>query len=557
MTITVSGSLGDALENATPGASATTCRDGYIGTIVLVPSGESTQRLGVRLVAGTTKDAEDCHGVGTPPDYGAGCIVARRSLAYIPHTPLRLPIVMRGSCAGVVCAVDQTCATGQCVPATIEPGQCFDSVCPEPLPPSDAGADAAEAGAPPDAASDGGAVYNPIANPANWSSFDATQVDPRAKGFFGAAFDGKYVYFAPFDSGGYAGGQWHGVTIRYDAAGAFTTPGSWSKFDIASLNPAAKGFGGAAFDGKYVYYVPYTSAQPSGVVARFDTTQSFSAVSAWSLYDIAALAASSTGYAGATIASGNIYLAPALSFNGLAARHALQTPLNQGWTTFSVATVGGPNAHGYAGAGFDGRYVYYAPFAAQGAIAGGLVARYDTQGTFGAGAAWQTFDVTAVDALAHQFVGSAFDGKYMYFAPYGDALQGPTSRVARYDVSAPFTAKSSWQTFDTTTVNVGARGFEGALFDGRYVYFVPFDNGTGPSSVDGLVTRYDTLSSFTAAAAWETFDMSAVNPAAKGFAGAAFDGQSVYFVPSVGSVVMRFVSRSPPALPVGYTGSFL
>jgi hypothetical protein len=57
-----------------------------------------------------------------------------------------------------------------------------------------------------------------------------------------------------------------GVVARYDTQASFTTVGSWSTFDTATLNANAITFAGAVFDGRYVYLVP----SGAGIVARFD-----------------------------------------------------------------------------------------------------------------------------------------------------------------------------------------------------------------------------------------------------------------------------------------------
>jgi len=59
----------------------------------------------------------------------------------------------------------------------------------------------------------------------------------------------------------------------------------------------------------------------------------------------------------------------------------------------------------------------------------GLVARYDTHGTFSSPAAWSTFDTTLVGTNAKSFIGAVFDGQYLYFAPNGF---GSTGTVARF-----------------------------------------------------------------------------------------------------------------------------
>jgi hypothetical protein len=51
---------------------------------------------------------------------------------------------------------------------------------------------------------------------------------------------------------------------------------------------------------------------------------------------------------------------------------------------------------------------------------------------------------------------------------------------------------ASWAAFDVSAVNAAAAGFQGATFDGRYVYLVPNENVT--------IARYDTTDSFGVAA---------------------------------------------------------
>ena len=77
-----------------------------------------------------------------------GCIVQRRSLSYVAHTPLDLPIAMLLICKDKVCDVNSTCArSGKCVPAEVrDPERCSTSECypdgdgPAPKPGEDGGA---------------------------------------------------------------------------------------------------------------------------------------------------------------------------------------------------------------------------------------------------------------------------------------------------------------------------------------------------------------------------------------------------------------------------------
>ena len=140
------------------------------------------------------------------------------------------------------------------------------------------------------------------------------------------------------------------------------------------------------------------------------------------------------------------------------------------WSAFDLANVGvSSTGAGFHGAAFDGRYVYFLPWAT------GVVARYDTQGSFTALSSWATYSANSSDSGASGFFGATFDGRYLYLVP------NVNGGVTRYDTQGSFTAASSWSIFDATSVNSGANGFMG-LFDGKYVFFVPNYNGVG----DGL-----------------------------------------------------------------------
>jgi hypothetical protein len=118
-----------------------------------------------------------------------------------------------------------------------------------------------------------------------------------------------------------------------------------------------------------------------------------------------------------------------------------------------------------------------------------------------------------------------FDGRYVYFVPFG--ATGNSAHVVQYDTQGTFTTAGSWATFDITTVSANATGFTGGIFDGRYIYFVPH----GPNGNIGLVARYDTQAAFTSAVSWSVFDATTVSAQATGFASGGFDGRFLYLVP--------------------------
>jgi hypothetical protein len=104
--------------------------------------------------------------------------------------------------------------------------------------------------------------------------------------------------------------------------------------------------------------------------------------------------------------------------------------------------------------------------------------------------------------------------------------------ITRYDTMATFTTMASWATFDPSAVT-SSNAFIGAPFDGRYVYFSPGD-------YRGQALRYDTQASFAAGASWSSFDMTSLGGGAESaFLGARFDGRYIYFIPS-GGVLERF-----------------
>ena len=108
----------------------------------------------------------------------------------------------------------------------------------------------------------------------SWSHYDygaACGVD--LDGYYGAEFDGRYVYFVPYqnDSG------YFGDVMRYDTQGDFTNINSWSHYDYgAACGVDLDGYRGAEFDGRYVYFVPCDNGYDYfGDVMRYDTERDF------------------------------------------------------------------------------------------------------------------------------------------------------------------------------------------------------------------------------------------------------------------------------------------
>ena len=403
---------------------------------------------------------------------------------------------------------------------------------------------------------DGATIYNPIESSSLWSTFDVTQVGSLGS-FAGAAFDGQFIYFAPSSV--------EGIVARYDVQQAFDDISSWAIFDTSTVILELGGFSGAVFDGQFLYLVPMKNDLGyDGYVARYDTTASFFSTDAWEYFDVSTVDSNAVGFSGGTFDGQYIYLAPNVSpdgadRNGTVVRYDTHSTfaLGSSWQSFDTSNLT-PPALGFTGTVFDGRYVYMVPNSKGTNLPDGVVARYDTHGGDFTAASWSSFDLTTIDPLLSGFACAGFDGHYLYLvpdfnqiSPKGDLVRD--GLVARYDTTASaLDDPGAWTEFDTTSLEpqTQATGFQGAAFDGRYLYLVPIFNDTG---LDGLVVRFDTLLSFTDPASWSWFDTGA-----QGFFGAVFDGQYMYFAPYTKGIAARFGATTAPSMPPlpAFHGSF-
>jgi hypothetical protein len=139
----------------------------------------------------------------------------------------------------------------------------------------------------------------------------------------------------------------------------------------------------------------------------------------------------------------------------------------------------------------------------------------------------------------------------VYLVPHSKTI------VTRFDTTGDFVHSSSWSTFDVSQIvpiDGGTAAFAGAAFDGRFVYLVP-ELAAGQSF--GIVTRYDSWSTFESPCAWSAYDLSQLNASAVEYFGAVYDGEYLYLVPK-GTVVARFNTKSSVAMPPlpAFNGSF-
>jgi hypothetical protein len=202
---------------------------------------------------------------------------------------------------------------------------------------------------------------------------------------------------------------------------------------------------------------------------------------------------------------------------GKVARIDLQNFATGGVATLDLATIDS-GLKGFAGGFTDGRYGYFVPW--ENGSRSGKVGRVDLQNFAPSGVI--TLDLAAVDSGLKGFDGGFTDGRYGYFVPFDNG--SPSGKVARVDLQN--FAPSGVVTLDLTTVDSGLKGFYGGFTDGRYGYFAPTNNG----SPSGKVARVD-LQDF-APSGVVTLDLATVDSGLKGFSGGFTDGRYGYFVPS-------------------------
>lgn len=323
----------------------------------------------------------------------------------------------------------------------------------------------------------------------SWSVYDASRTEGLlTRGFYGAVFDGRYVFFCPRHDGS----ALHSRALRYDTHGGFTDPANWSAYDVGLPQSSQS----AAYDGRYIYFCPGQELRPRVDPKQGDTDGSPKITG--------------TPPELVAVAAGKII------------RHDTQGEFkaSRSWVVFDASKVDDLDTRDFDGAVFDGRYVYFMP------LSFGAVLRYDTRGDFQQRDSWAAFNAGALGVV--RCVGAIFDGRYVYPVPYGD-----TEVAARYDTTRDFYAAESWQSYPIKeTVGLSVQGYDGAAFDGRYVYYIPFWDPNPAIGFHGVLLRYDTQGDFTDPSAWSAADGGMVDGLlTTGFNAGAFDGRFLYCAP--------------------------
>ncbi len=362
-----------------------------------------------------------------------------------------------------------------------------------------------------------------------FAGYDAAHTDGLdCRAYFGAVFDGRYMYFAPQH---YEGHQAHGIVLRYDTQGPFGDAGSYAAYDAGHTDGLnTEGFYGAVFDGRYVYFVPRQDEDGyHSRVLRYDAQGDFKDEASWAAYDVG----EAHSHQGVAFDGRYIYFSPGYTgdpqkedtYSARVIRCDTRGDFKDSatWKVYDAANTSGLETHCYDGAGFDGRYVYFAP------LLNGNVLRCDTRGNFDDAASWGAY---AAGRLGMETcVGTVFDGRYMYFVPYASSV------AVRLDTLGDFFDDASWSALDVGGVDgLDTGGFDGGFFDGRFVYFVPFvsppPGGERPYRFHSNFLRYDTQKPFAQRQSWQAADGSRADGIATvGYNGGAFDGRFFYLAP--------------------------
>ena len=264
--------------------------------------------------------------------------------------------------------------------------------------------------------------YNQVMNDPNLSYTEkfilADKIIPMMSGYRGATFDGESVYFAPY----YNNYGRHGLMIQYNTTQPFDDSNSWNVYNVGRTcaeddcaYASFTGFQGALYHNGFVYYVPYfIDETPSGekdrqsgsFVLRYDTSLDFRDSSAWE----------GIGY----------------------------------WGAYEDGVV-------------VGDYLYFSPHLDKKNERHTIPLRYDTEQPFLAISAWDEVKLE----INTSYIGAAYDGKKIYYAPWYDEDQEGSS-IMVYDTEKSFLAKSAWD-----FISIPYRGYSDAGFNGTHIVFAP------------------------------------------------------------------------------------
>ena len=384
----------------------------------------------------------------------------------------------------------------------------------------------------------------------NQKIIEVDKLLPFYSGYRGAAFDGELVYFAPY----YNNHGRHGHVMIYDTSQPFDDKNSWDEVDVYVEN-GLRGYQGALYSNGHVYFVPYyidvrndskegippQPGQPSGTkVLRYNTEMNAHDLNAWGwvgFFDV---------YEDGVVDENFVYFSPHLdknnNYNTFPVRYDTTKDFHtiDGWERFDAKIHGS-----YIGAASDGEKIYYGPYYQEDGHGSPITNKstiliYDTNELFDDKNSWEYRSISY-----GSYGGIGFNGTHVVFAPFCNPVSKENfaecskimfldtntqkisyskishgayngvietkdalylvPRVNSENIRSDFIQiKNSIETFNP---NIGLGGYWGGTYDGRYVYFSPYDIPNSHVRNDEFL-RYDTFQPFNNSDSWESISIS-------------------------------------------------
>lgn len=352
-------------------------------------------------------------------------------------------------------------------------------------------------------------------DPTRWATYDGA-----GGGYMVGPFDGRFIYFVrATDVDGVDAGLTGSRILRYDTKGAaFDDPKAWTQFDpevaLSTTGPHAI----AVMEGKYLVI----AASADNTFLRYDTTRpenDFGFSSSWETYDASQLKVGNpSGYNAAVPlpAGGGVMFNNGLAYTPLIHKG---DAFDAGWqvTAFDGGTFPGGCGNTYNAVCAANR-IFFTPGGSGGTA---CVVRYDPAKSYVDG--FESFDVSDLGEESTFFAGGVASPQHLYLTQFNTHDASAPTRILRKPLDGALDA--GWEGQPTNTKNPLARGFIGGAWDGRYLYFAPYPAPT----TTVIFERYDTTLGFTDSNSWDVAAGAALGIPANRYWGAAFDGQYVYY----------------------------
>lgn len=384
----------------------------------------------------------------------------------------------------------------------------------------------------------------------NQKIIEIDKIAPYYSGYRGAAFDGELVYFAPY----YNNHGRHGQVIIYDTSKPFDDKNSWDEVNVYTQN-GLRGYQGALYSNGHVYFIPYyidilsdsnmdyppEPGQPPGTkVLRYNTEMDYHNSNAWEWIGFF------PAFEDGVVDENFVYFSPHHdrnnNYNAVPVRYDTTKDFhtNEGWERFDTKISGS-----YIGAASDGEKIYYGPYLQTNEYEVMITDKstlliYDTNESFDDKNSWEYRSISF-----GIYGGIGFNGTHVVMAPFCNPvteekfvecskimfLDTNTQKISYSKIShgayngvietkdalylVPRINNDSIRSdfiqiknsIETFSPNIGLGGYWGGTYDGRYVYFSPYEI---PNSLvrNGEFLRYDTFQPFNNSDSWESISFS-------------------------------------------------